>query len=40
MDAKPVSGLRSRLVWFVVLWVAGVLAVSTVAYAIKLVIGT
>jgi hypothetical protein len=31
--------LASRLVWFVGLWFAGVLAVAVVGYAIKLMLG-
>ena len=29
----------SRLAWFVGLWIAGVLAVAIVGYAIKLILG-
>jgi hypothetical protein len=31
--------LASRLIWFVGLWFAGVLAVAMVGYAIKLMLG-
>jgi hypothetical protein len=35
----PRSGIK-RLLWFVALWIAGVLAVVAVAYAIRFVIGS
>ena len=35
MDGKVPATLR-RLLWFVALWAAGVLAVGAVGYAIKL----
>ena len=31
--------LRQRLAWFVLLWIAGVLAVAAVAWAIRLFLG-
>jgi len=31
--------LRSRLGWFVLIWVASVVALGVVAYAIRMVIG-
>jgi hypothetical protein len=31
--------MTSRLLWFVGLWVAGVLSVAVVGYAIKLILG-
>ncbi len=37
MDGKMPTTLR-RLLWFVALWAAGVLAVGAVGYAIKLVL--
>lgn len=33
------AGLPSRLLWFVGLWLAGVLTVAIIGYAIKLVLG-
>lgn len=33
------SPAASRLMWFVALWAAGVLAVGVVGYAIKLTLG-
>ena len=39
MSGAPASRWR-RLMWFVVLWAAGVLTVGIVGYAIKLVLGT
>lgn len=33
------AGLPARLLWFVGLWLAGVLTVVLVGYAIKLVLG-
>ena len=33
------TSLPRRLVWFVALWAAGVLAVAIVGYAIKLALG-
>jgi hypothetical protein len=32
------SGMGRRLLWFVALWAAGVMAVSAVAYVIRLVL--
>ncbi len=36
-DGPPRSRIK-RLAWFVALWMAGVLAVTAVAYAIRLII--
>jgi hypothetical protein len=33
------SGLPARLLWFVGLWLAGVLTVALVGYGIKLMLG-
>jgi preprotein translocase subunit Sss1 len=33
------SEARSRMLWFVALWAAGVLAVTLVGFAIKLMLG-
>lgn len=33
------DGLPSRLIWFAGLWLAGVLTVAIIGYAIKLVLG-
>lgn len=38
MTDEPHVSLASRLLWFVVLWVAGVASVAAVAYAIRFVI--
>jgi hypothetical protein len=35
----PPRSRAKRLGWFVALWIAGVLAVAAVAYAIRLIIG-
>jgi len=37
--ASPSPSLPRRLAWFLALWLAGVLAVGLVAYAIKLALG-
>jgi hypothetical protein len=33
------AGVRSRMLWFVGLWAAGVLAVTVVGFGIKLMLG-
>jgi hypothetical protein len=39
MRQRPPAVLR-RLLWFAALWVAGVVAVGVVGYAIKLALGS
>ncbi len=37
-EPRPQPGLRQRLLWFVALWLAGVLAVGAVALLIRSVL--
>jgi hypothetical protein len=39
MAAPADRPLKQRLVWFVLLWVAGVVAVGSVAWIIRLALG-